>query len=410
MGVDTMKTLAQAPTPNGVIGWFGKPNVVVYLVWPFFPFTWPPTGPCWYLQWTYARSPCVSYRLFWLVWEVQQTRFVMGTYRCMMSHQVVSHVRMPSRRRLEGWRCQGNNQRIAEKDETRWLGQDSQGTRCHSSVTILVLLVDITFRLMFVQCNRAWIICGLFASSTHKPILAVKYQSRALEVLDWGSRSWKAVSTADRGCIFEHTFIRGVRRLHVMAIHEVSWHLTLVPVLSWLFSDLSHETRGQSLHSRSASGVMSWTRNRNGCASTQAWWWPNWCRIFFIFLDLPKGRSPGVSNLVDVHFSLVIEKSQNSRMVSSPNWHGGARCCNCHDGFRKGRGILQTSIDRSSTRRGENGYLPLRGTWSVLVWKSETFRRVVLCVLDTRTNSWDEEDLGTFTDFWTSWFRACGSH
>lgn len=53
-------------------------------------------------------------------------------------------------------------------------------------------------------------------------MLAVKYQSHALEVLDWGSHAWKGVPTTDRGCIFEYTFIRGVRRLQVMAIHEVS--------------------------------------------------------------------------------------------------------------------------------------------------------------------------------------------
>jgi hypothetical protein len=52
-------------------------------------------------------------------------------------------------------------------------------------------------------------------------MLAVESQSRVLEVLDWGSRVWKDIPTSDRGCIFERTFIRGIRRLHVMAIHEV---------------------------------------------------------------------------------------------------------------------------------------------------------------------------------------------
>jgi hypothetical protein len=60
-------------------------------------------------------------------------------------------------------------------------------------------------------------------------MLAVECQSRALEVLDWGSRAWKDIPASDRGCIFERTFIRGVRRLHITAIHEVGCLCTLLP-------------------------------------------------------------------------------------------------------------------------------------------------------------------------------------
>jgi hypothetical protein len=72
---------------------------------------------------------------------------------------------------------------------------------------------------------RAWIICGLCATSTQKFMLAVEYHSRAVEVLDWGSHVWQDVPTEDRGCVFERTFVRGEKRLYIMAIHEVSNHV-----------------------------------------------------------------------------------------------------------------------------------------------------------------------------------------
>lgn len=72
---------------------------------------------------------------------------------------------------------------------------------------------------------RAWIICGLVATSTQKLMLGVEYHSRAVEVLDWGSHVWQDVPIEDRGCVFERTFVRGEKRLHIMAIHEVSNHV-----------------------------------------------------------------------------------------------------------------------------------------------------------------------------------------
>jgi len=65
-------------------------------------------------------------------------------------------------------------------------------------------------------------------------MLAVEYQSRVLEVLDWGSRVWKDIPTSDRGCVFERSFIRGIRRLHVMAIHGVGLQSALIPAFELL--------------------------------------------------------------------------------------------------------------------------------------------------------------------------------
>lgn len=52
----------------------------------------------------------------------------------------------------------------------------------------------------------------------------VEFLGYALEVLDWGRLAWKNVSKDDRGAIFEHTFVRGVRSLHITALMQVYIH------------------------------------------------------------------------------------------------------------------------------------------------------------------------------------------
>jgi hypothetical protein len=64
---------------------------------------------------------------------------------------------------------------------------------------------------------RGWLEGGLRGA---KPV-TVEWLSRALEVLDWGKIAWKNVSPTDRGVIFDSTFIRGVRSLHLNAFMEV---------------------------------------------------------------------------------------------------------------------------------------------------------------------------------------------
>ncbi|EIN10949.1 hypothetical protein PUNSTDRAFT_133010 [Punctularia strigosozonata HHB-11173 SS5] len=45
----------------------------------------------------------------------------------------------------------------------------------------------------------------------------VEFYSKVLHVLEWGQRTWKNVPPTDRGTIFDHTFVRGVRDLHLEA-------------------------------------------------------------------------------------------------------------------------------------------------------------------------------------------------
>jgi hypothetical protein len=90
-----------------------------------------------------------------------------------------------------------------------------------------------TIRLVFSQIyqyvsadhhilSRAWIMRGWVEGGLKgtKPV-TVEWLSRALEVLDWGKTAWKNVSRTDRGVIFDSTFIRAVRSLHLNAFMEV---------------------------------------------------------------------------------------------------------------------------------------------------------------------------------------------
>ena len=72
---------------------------------------------------------------------------------------------------------------------------------------------------------RAWVMRGFLEGGLRgAKSVEVEFLGYALEVLDWGSRVWKDVPKDDRGAIFERTFIRGVRSLHIRALMEVCMH------------------------------------------------------------------------------------------------------------------------------------------------------------------------------------------
>ena len=51
-----------------------------------------------------------------------------------------------------------------------------------------------------------------------------EFYRHILEILEWGRRIWSDVSKEDRGVIFELSFVRGVKRLYLTALHEVIIH------------------------------------------------------------------------------------------------------------------------------------------------------------------------------------------
>lgn len=80
---------------------------------------------------------------------------------------------------------------------------------------------------------------GMLAGFTGKYATSIEYHSRALEVLEWGERTWQNVPTEQRGVIFSKTFIRGVRRMKLTSMHTVSSFFA--------FSRLCLHTPGYSL-------------------------------------------------------------------------------------------------------------------------------------------------------------------
>ena len=64
-----------------------------------------------------------------------------------------------------------------------------------------------------------------FIQSNLKLNSAHQFLRHALEILDWGARVWNNVPRGDRGAIFDETFIRGVRRLYLILLMEVSMDL-----------------------------------------------------------------------------------------------------------------------------------------------------------------------------------------
>jgi hypothetical protein len=48
-----------------------------------------------------------------------------------------------------------------------------------------------------------------------------EFYRRALDVIEWGRSTWKDVPKDDRGTIFDETFLRGLRAMHMEALMEV---------------------------------------------------------------------------------------------------------------------------------------------------------------------------------------------
>lgn len=63
---------------------------------------------------------------------------------------------------------------------------------------------------------RAWIMISMLESSLKDgPQAGVHFLKRAIELLEWGRDVWKNVADKDRGTIFQDTFLRCVRTMHL---------------------------------------------------------------------------------------------------------------------------------------------------------------------------------------------------
>lgn len=57
-------------------------------------------------------------------------------------------------------------------------------------------------------------------SSTGDRAVGSEFYRHIFEILEWGRRIWSDISKTDRGVVFELSFVRGVKRLYLTALHE----------------------------------------------------------------------------------------------------------------------------------------------------------------------------------------------
>src|SRR5438876_9868626 len=98
---------------------------------------------------------------------------------------------------------------------------------------------------MLTLCSRAWIMRGFLEGGMRKNYVArEEFFRRAIDVIEWGRSAWKNVSRTERGAIFDETFLRGLRAMHMNALMEVRafrpfvCHLTLgclILLQKWTF-------------------------------------------------------------------------------------------------------------------------------------------------------------------------------
>ena len=53
----------------------------------------------------------------------------------------------------------------------------------------------------------------------------MQFYNSIVEVLEWGAATWADVPSADRGYIFQKTFVRAIKRIRMGAYLSVSSHV-----------------------------------------------------------------------------------------------------------------------------------------------------------------------------------------
>ena len=48
-----------------------------------------------------------------------------------------------------------------------------------------------------------------------------EFYRHAIDIIEWGRSAWKGISKDDQGAIFEETFLRGLRSMHLEALRQV---------------------------------------------------------------------------------------------------------------------------------------------------------------------------------------------
>jgi hypothetical protein len=79
---------------------------------------------------------------------------------------------------------------------------------------------------------------GFICGSTGSHAVASDHFRSALDVIEWGRKTWKDVPRADRSDIFDLLFLRAVNRLFIASVMDVSSQLVsensmVIPDSGW---------------------------------------------------------------------------------------------------------------------------------------------------------------------------------
>ena len=69
----------------------------------------------------------------------------------------------------------------------------------------------------------------------------MEYYNSIVDVLDWGAATWPDVPSAERGYMFDKTFVRAVRRIRMEAYLGVRAHASPLWLLRRLAADLTFD-------------------------------------------------------------------------------------------------------------------------------------------------------------------------
>lgn len=122
-----------------------------------------------------------------------------------------------------------------------------------------------------VQRVRAWSMCGLIAKLSGRLLDSLKICSRIVDIHYWGCRFWSNVLKEDRGIIFGLTFVRGVKRTRLSALHAVGRFTPLFPLLCHTISVPWDQSTGLPIQHEGLGGVVSRSNFRNGGESALSW-------------------------------------------------------------------------------------------------------------------------------------------
>lgn len=115
----------------------------------------------------------------------------------------------------------GGVKKLKEEAPKRLQKEGWQGVRKALSCTIRYGQQSYNLLLLLKLFLRLRIINAFIANTSGKYRVAIELYTDVVDFLEWGRKFWQHEPEEDRGVIFLPSFIRGVKRLLISALHDV---------------------------------------------------------------------------------------------------------------------------------------------------------------------------------------------